>query len=514
MTDTANIIALAKGYESQKDYEGLLTFGRQLIEQGQYLGYFIALKVMTHKGASSTELQVFARDSKLQTFCLTGAEPKHIDFMAKVLAKAGYRFDGIYFTLASTLPTGSHGKLPKLLICVGYPASGKTTFSTHLCTYLGSKVVRINQDEMGRSEMESIFNQHIKGGETLIIDTCNLEKAKRAQWLSWSFGASAWCVFFDIPHDECRWRIQRRHDHPTVKNGLRMLDDLAGKLEPPSLEEGFQKLFRIQKETDLDWVLPELGVTVPIVIDLGPERIIKFVRTRHLLNLGSASRDDLVMSSAEQKRFLAFVIYCEEKVDGAGLGFSVTKDYKIRAQNRSHFVCSADSAQFEPLDKWVAKRTEDLIKVIEPEIEILYGEWLVACHSINYERLPDYFLVFDLYNLKTRTFLSRERLEERLKGTSLCQVPLLFKRKFESLDEIEALVKTTPSAFYNGLLEGLYFRICDETTGTTIDRAKGVRPDFISGTAQSQGANKGKVRHWSKNKLIRNKLANTSHPSS
>jgi atypical dual specificity phosphatase len=40
-------------------------------------------------------------------------------------------------------------------------------------------------------------------------------------------------------------------------------------------------------------------------------------------------------------------------VDGANLGFSLTKDYEVRCQNRAHFVTSESHAQWRSLDAWL-----------------------------------------------------------------------------------------------------------------------------------------------------------------
>ena len=72
----------------------------------------------------------------------------------------------------------------------------------------------------------------------------------------------------------------------------------------------------------------------------------KFPRTRHLLDLGGVSRDDLLMDKREVDAFLASAhehggLIIEEKIDGANLGISMDPEtYQLRYQNRSHFVTS------------------------------------------------------------------------------------------------------------------------------------------------------------------------------
>ena len=72
----------------------------------------------------------------------------------------------------------------------------------------------------------------------------------------------------------------------------------------------------------------------------------KFPRTRHMLDLGGVSRDDLLMDAREVDAFLAAArdaggLIGEEKIDGANLGISMDPTtYQLRFQNRSHLVTS------------------------------------------------------------------------------------------------------------------------------------------------------------------------------
>ena len=381
--------------------------------------------------------------------------------------------------------------LPKLIICMGYPASGKTTVCEHISNYFDN-VIRINQDEQSRSGCHELFSENIKNDKVLLIDGTNLDKKKRKEWIQGAFNPKTWCIFFDTPFEECRYRIVRRKNHPTVKGGLGILDGLQDRLEEPDLLEGFDKIFRVSKESEINRLLQDLKIDLPLIVETDSS-IIKFTRTKHLINFGSATRDDLLCTKDEQAPFLKYMVYIEEKVDGANLGISITKEYKIQVQNRSHYVDSSYHAQFKLLDKWIAQHSSDIISILEPETEILYGEWLYMKHSINYVSLPSYFLAFDIFNTKNGRFLSRDKVSQRLKGTNIVQVPLIEYSKINSLVEFEALMKLK-SSFYDGFVEGVYIRICD--MDHTTHRAKIVRHDFISGD-----------KFWNKNKIVINSLA-------
>jgi atypical dual specificity phosphatase len=205
-------------------------------------------------------------------------------------------------------------------------------------------------------------------------------------------------------------------------------------------------------------------------IDLTPSvPLIKFPRTPHMLDAGGSavSRDDLVMSEKDYKVERSFVLIVrlqarflsgqtlviEEKVclpcacppltpvqvDGANIGISIAQDWTFRVQNRSHFVNSGTHSQFKALDKFLSEHRSDLLAILgEPGQRILFGEyvarlslvsngcrWLFAKHSLHYERLPSFFLAFDIFECTTQTFLSLEERQRLLQDTCIEAVPLV-----------------------------------------------------------------------------------------
>ena len=61
----------------------------------------------------------------------------------------------------------------------------------------------------------------------------------------------------------------------------------------------------------------------------------RFPHTPHLVWLGEGTpRDDKVLSHLEVNALLSADVVVEEKLDGANLGFSLSTDGGLRAQNR------------------------------------------------------------------------------------------------------------------------------------------------------------------------------------
>lgn len=213
-----------------------------------------------------------------------------------------------------------------------------------------------------------------------------------------------------------------------------------------------------------------------------------------MINVGAATEDDRVLRKAKIGSFLdtsdaSTTVTFEEKVDGANLGFQLDPSTYtgFRAQSRGRLLESGETdKQFQKVDKWILQHADGLRQVLSgssqdapPGKYVLYGEWLVARHNIYYDRLPDIFLAFDLYDTENESFLSRQELTRKLEGTSIQQVPTVPIPDIVDAQTLMNLVSTHPSQFYDGVVEGIYF--CRERNGKLVDRTKMVRSDFKAG---------------------------------
>ncbi len=202
----------------------------------------------------------------------------------------------------------------------------------------------------------------------------------------------------------------------------------------------------------------------------------RFPHTPHLAWLGQdAPRDDKVLSAAEAQAFLVHDIVLEEKVDGANLGFSVGSTGEVRAQNRGQFLARPFTGQFARLNGWLAIHEEALFDALGESL-MLFGEWVAAVHSLEYPSLPDYFLVFDVYDKNAQCFWSTSRrnvLAQRLGLRHIHQVGMGHYR----LDVLQQMLLMTSSTYRLGSCEGIYLRYEDKDE--LIARAKLVHPDFV-----------------------------------
>ncbi len=223
----------------------------------------------------------------------------------------------------------------------------------------------------------------------------------------------------------------------------------------------------------------------------------RFPHTPHLAWLGEGSpRDDKVLSPNEVTGLLAGDVVVEEKLDGANVGLSLAPDGSLRAQNRGQYLAEPHAGQFARLPAWLAQHGDALRSALIPNL-ILFGEWCAARHSLDYATLPDWFLLFDVYDRSADGFWSSARRNALARSAGLVTVPQVLHGKV-TVPTLKKLVADTVSRYRAGALEGVVIR--REATDWCEARAKLVRPNFTQ-TIDT---------HWRKRALEWNRIVNSS----
>eukprot|EP00743_Colponemidia_sp_Colp-15_P004040 GILK01004356.1.p1 GENE.GILK01004356.1~~GILK01004356.1.p1 ORF type:complete len:560 (-),score=91.05 GILK01004356.1:88-1767(-) len=232
----------------------------------------------------------------------------------------------------------------------------------------------------------------------------------------------------------------------------------------------------------------------------------KFPRTSHLLALSdNVARDDLMLDDIRPFCNGTTIVTCEEKIDGANLGISIHPEtLQFMFQNRSHFITSSSAGQFRGLDSWLDAHRSELFELLDPAKRsiVLFGEWMYAKHSIQYDRLPNYFIIFDIFDYSCQQFYSVQARNDLLEscGVSIPTVPIVAQRPFNGPEEFIALLETESQYVSDGRkVEGVYLRIDNPDEPTRLlRRAKLVRADFIQTVEDG---------HWCKRIMERNQLS-------
>ncbi|KAM0755660.1 hypothetical protein T439DRAFT_320366 [Meredithblackwellia eburnea MCA 4105] len=388
------------------------------------------------------------------------------------------------------------GKMPKsidLLILVGLPGSGKSWFRKALLAR-DPTWSDVSGDDDGGTQAVLLAASHHRRGK-LLIDRVNPTPAHRKELLALSqHSEHPVAIFFDAPAKLCQDRAQRRMNHPTLPPGGRVraaIEQFEKSMSCPELKEGFDAVITVRS----------FPASFALVLRIAaPVTLFKFPRTSHLINLGAITDDDITRPLADFSAALRSdqITVITEKVDGANLAFSLDSNRRILIQNRSHYINTGTHVQFKKLGAWVERHREELDSLLgsdETFLErfCLFGEWMAAVHSVEYTKLPDLFLAFDLYDRAERKFVSRRDMELRLSSTTIHLTPLIHVGVLPSEAELVRLVQRT-SNFTEGRVEGIYVKV--ENADWVEERGKVVRSDFISGN-----------EHWSKGIISFNRLA-------
>ncbi len=221
----------------------------------------------------------------------------------------------------------------------------------------------------------------------------------------------------------------------------------------------------------------------------------RFPHTPHLAWLGeNPLRNDKLLSPSEAKSLLHSKVLVEEKLDGANIGFSTDPSGHISVQNRGQYLSEPFSGQFQKLSAWLAPKAENIAAMAADHL-ILFGEWCAARHSVGYDALQDWFLLFDVYDRKAGKFWSSRRRNNLADLLDIYVVPELYKGKITLAELFDNFLKKSSAYSSTELLEGVVIR--RESEDWLLSRAKLVRSDF------SQNIN----QHWSRRKIEWNQLA-------
>lgn len=147
-----------------------------------------------------------------------------------------------------TAPRPSKGAV---VLAIGLPGSGKSSwFKRHNITPLSSDLLRglLFDDPTEQRFQDLVFSnlrsmlkaRLIARRPMSCVDATNLTSHDRHGWikLAKDYGYEVQAVFFDVPVDVCLQR-NRKRDRVVAEDVMRRM---AGKIKPPTFEEGFSKI--------------------------------------------------------------------------------------------------------------------------------------------------------------------------------------------------------------------------------------------------------------------------------
>nr|GEU49869.1 transcription factor bHLH140 [Tanacetum cinerariifolium] len=159
---------------------------------------------------------------------------------------------------------------PIVVILVGAPGSGKSTFCDHVMRVSTRPWVRVCQDTVGngkagtKAQCLAMSVTSLKDGKSVLIDRCNLDKEQRADFvkLGQSHIVDIHAVVLDLPAKLCISRSVKRTGHEGNLQGGKaaaVVNRMMQKKELPKLNEGFSRITICQNENDVQAAMDTYG---------------------------------------------------------------------------------------------------------------------------------------------------------------------------------------------------------------------------------------------------------------
>lgn len=145
-------------------------------------------------------------------------------------------------------PEGHPGSRPELVILVGLPASGKTTFyrrrfaATH--AHVSRDVLGRGRDPKGRQR--ALVTEALGAGRSVVVDNTNARAAERAELIALGRGAGARVVGYHVESTPREAIARNRQREGSARVPPAAIHAIAKRLEPPRYAEGFDALYRVR----------------------------------------------------------------------------------------------------------------------------------------------------------------------------------------------------------------------------------------------------------------------------
>lgn len=173
--------------------------------------------------------------------------------------------------------SGSANGKSVMVILVGLPASGKSTFCQKVLEGARRPWTRICQDIISTGKRGSkaqclkCTSEALNKGESVIIDRCNLNKEQWAEFIELAGSQTeVHAVVLDLPTKLCISRAVKRSEHEGGLQGGRAaiaINQMVQTKKPPTLSEGFSRIMFCQTESDVE-------KAISMYKELGPDDVL------------------------------------------------------------------------------------------------------------------------------------------------------------------------------------------------------------------------------------------------
>lgn len=146
--------------------------------------------------------------------------------------------------------------MAKIIMLIGIPGSGKTTYSKDLAKEYNAEVIssdRVRQTYIGIEEKDvfptvyKLTVEELKEGRNVILDATHITPKVRKRSFdaldAYGISYEKVAIYVDTPVEECIKRVEKRNQDPNeLFLPLEVIESYGKNIIPPTEEEGFVEI--------------------------------------------------------------------------------------------------------------------------------------------------------------------------------------------------------------------------------------------------------------------------------
>ena len=140
----------------------------------------------------------------------------------------------------------------------------------------------------------------------------------------------------------------------------------------------------------------------------------EYPKTPHLPFKPNMAQGDVAVDMTAARIIFEQPVVIEEKIDGASVGICAENGNPI-IRNRDHILKkgfmrkkkdTTAKMQFRSIWNYYYEHRKGFEEIFEAGPYSVYGEWMLAQHGLFYDKLPDWFIPYDIFNYEAQEFVS------------------------------------------------------------------------------------------------------------
>ena len=206
------------------------------------------------------------------------------------------------------------------------------------------------------------------------------------------------------------------------------------------------------------------------------------------------NKSDKIATEAEASVIFEKNVSVQEKLDAANCGMVFFEGYPVvrsrsKILRKGQHLKNPSQTQFASAWNWMHENKGKFELLEERGSFTVYGEWMIQQHGMVYDKLPDWFIAYDIFDYEKGHFLMPDESLALLSYCGFCITNQLFYGKLDSYEQLESMANGE-STFASAKREGVVVKVTD---GNQRIYFKMVRQGFDQGSLLSDELKRNKL---------------------